>query len=101
MPGRSPSPHVVRVVEGRRGEVRMRTEIAMRFDYGAIEPWLQQATRGLAAIAGPDALRLWSTVPLKLDRYTANAEFTIRVGERQSFVLNWHPSHEPAPPEID
>jgi GH15 family glucan-1,4-alpha-glucosidase len=101
MPGRSPNPHVVRVVEGRGGEVRMRTEIAMRFDYGSIEPWLQQATRGLAAIAGPDALRLWSTVPLKLDRYIARGEFTVRAGERQSFVLTWHPSHEPAPPEID
>ena len=101
MPGRGRYPHVVRVVEGRRGEVPMRVELAIRCDYGSIEPWLQPADGGLAAVAGPDALRLWASVPVQQARCTAEATFVVRAGQRESFVLTWHPSHEPAPPRID
>ncbi len=101
MPGRHRHPSLVRVVEGRRGEVRMRTELATRFDYGSIEPWLELVDGGMTAIAGPDALRLWTGVALRHDRLSATAEFTVRAGQRETFVLAWHPSHEPAAPEID
>src|SRR6266436_2161221 len=36
MPVRVQAPDLVRVVEGKRGQVRMRMELTIRFDYGSI-----------------------------------------------------------------
>src|SRR5579885_3493133 len=41
MPARDRDPNLVRIVEGRRGRVKMRTELVLRFDYGSIVPWVQ------------------------------------------------------------
>ena len=47
--------HLVRIVRGRRGKVRMRSEYAIRFDYGSIVPWVtRQADNSIRAVAGPD-----------------------------------------------
>ena len=48
-------------------------------------------------MAGPDALRLWTPVETSGEDWTTVAEFTVREGERVPFVLDWHPSHLPAP----
>jgi GH15 family glucan-1,4-alpha-glucosidase len=101
MPGRDHHPRLVRVVEGVTGEVRMRMEMIMRFDYGSIVPWVRRAEGGLRAVGGPDALRLWAGAPLKNEKFTTVSEFTVKKGERVPFVLVWHPSHEPPPPKID
>jgi len=47
---------VVRIVEGRRGEVAMRLDLALRFDYGSAVPWVTRLKddSGIVAIAGPD-----------------------------------------------
>jgi GH15 family glucan-1,4-alpha-glucosidase len=42
MPPRERSPDLVRVVEGVRGEVSMRMELIVRFDYGSIVPWVRR-----------------------------------------------------------
>src|SRR5712671_6485854 len=42
MPPRGTAPDVVRIVEGVRGEVRMRSELVIRFDYGSIVPWVRR-----------------------------------------------------------
>jgi GH15 family glucan-1,4-alpha-glucosidase len=49
-------PDLIRIVEGVRGEVRMEMELAIRFDYGSIVPWVRKMDSHLRAIAGPDAL---------------------------------------------
>jgi hypothetical protein len=36
----SKPPAVIRIVEGRRGSVAMRLDLALRFDYGAAIPWV-------------------------------------------------------------
>src|SRR3954452_3843500 len=41
MPPRSQPPDVVRLVRGLRGRVPMRMELILRFDYGAIVPWVR------------------------------------------------------------
>src|SRR3954467_14517453 len=56
MPPRGDAPDVVRVVEGLSGHVTMQMELIIRFDYGAIVPWVRRAGGRLVAIAGPDAL---------------------------------------------
>ena len=40
MPMRDSHPHVVRLVEGLAGTVDMHMDLAVRFDYGEIVPWL-------------------------------------------------------------
>ena len=97
----SPTPTILRVVEGRRGEVPMRLDLAIRFDYGSIIPWVQSRDGGIAAIAGPDRLRLRSGLPVHGEGFTTVAEFAVPEGRRIAFELSWYPSHEEAPPERD
>jgi GH15 family glucan-1,4-alpha-glucosidase len=101
MPGRSREPNLVRLVEGRSGQVPVRLELRMRFDYGSIVPWVQRTEDGLWAIAGPDSLRLRTPVALHGENLTTVAEFTVAAGQRVPFTMTWHASHEPAPPAID
>jgi GH15 family glucan-1,4-alpha-glucosidase len=101
MPPRQDEPDVVRVVEGVSGEVAMEMELIIRFDYGRIVPWVRKMDGHLGAIAGPDALALWTKVPTSGKDLTTRAEFTIKAGQQAPFVLVWHPSHLPAPRPID
>jgi GH15 family glucan-1,4-alpha-glucosidase len=101
MPPRSREPDVARLVVGRKGEVRMRMELIMRMDYGHITPWVRRIDGGIKAVAGPDTLILRTPVKLNNKNLKTEAEFTVKEGERVSFVLMWHPSHEPTPPMID
>ncbi len=50
------APNVVRVIEGLHGRIAMRMELAVRFDYGSIVPWVRSIDGALHAVAGPDAL---------------------------------------------
>jgi GH15 family glucan-1,4-alpha-glucosidase len=84
---------LVRVVEGVRGSVSMRMDLVIRFDYGSTVPWVTSDLGALSAMAGPNALRLWTPVELHGEGLTTVAEFTVREGERVPFVLDWHPSH--------
>ena len=97
MPPRANLPGVVRFVEGLRGDVVMRMELIIRFDYGSIVPWVRTVDGVLHATGGPDAIALWTPVPTRGKGLTTIAEFTVREGERVPFVLVWHPSHTEAP----
>ncbi|HEU4684910.1 MAG TPA: glycoside hydrolase family 15 protein [Nitrospira sp.] len=105
MPIRGRLPEVIRVVEGLRGSMRMRMELIMRFDYGAVVPWVRNIEGVLHAVAGPDALCLRTPVRTEGrvdgEQRRTVAEFTVDAGERVPFVLQWHPSHDPLPPRVD
>ncbi|HEY8521914.1 MAG TPA: glycoside hydrolase family 15 protein [Gammaproteobacteria bacterium] len=94
MPVHNDDTDIVRVVEGLAGEVEMRMELVVRFDYGAVVPWVRRIDGTLLAIAGPDALALWSPVETHGAGLTTQARFTVRAGERLPFLLAWHPSHQ-------
>jgi GH15 family glucan-1,4-alpha-glucosidase len=94
-------PDLTRIVEGIRGEVRMEMELIIRFDYGSIVPWVRKMDGHLRAIAGPDALSLWTMVPCYGKDLTTRADFVVREGERMSFLLMWHPSHTTSPQPFD
>ncbi|MGB9657930.1 MAG: trehalase-like domain-containing protein, partial [Pseudolabrys sp.] len=50
---------LVRIVVGRSGQLMFRTELVVRFDYGATVPWVSRAEDGtIDAIAGPVRLVL-------------------------------------------
>jgi GH15 family glucan-1,4-alpha-glucosidase len=94
-------PDLIRIVEGIRGEVRMEMELAIRFDYGSIVPWVRKMDGHLRAIAGPDALSLWTRVPCYGKDLTTRADFVVREDEWVSFLLMWHPSHTTSPQTFD
>lgn len=103
MPFRSgESSHLVRLVRGRRGEVAMTCEFAIRFDYGSTVPWVtRQPGKSLKAIAGPDMAILRTAVPLKPQGRMHRGGFTVKATETVAFVLSYGPSHKEAPEAID
>ncbi len=101
MPPRGDAPDIVRIVEGVRGAVNMRSELIVRFDYGQIVPWVREVDDAWLAIAGPDALCLRTPVETHGENLTTVSEFTISAGERVPFALTWYPSYESLPLAID
>jgi GH15 family glucan-1,4-alpha-glucosidase len=101
MPHRGEAPDIVRIVECVRGEVPMRFELRLRFDYGHIAPWMYQLDGEVAGIAGPDSIWLRGPVTVRGEDFAHVAEFTVRAGDHVPFVLTWHPSHLPAPEPVD
>ena len=101
MPPRGRAPYIVRIVEGLDGEVPMRSELAIRFDFGKIVPWVRRVDHARVATAGPDALCLRTPVEIHGKGMTTVSEFVLGRGERIPFVLTWFPSHQELPGEID
>jgi GH15 family glucan-1,4-alpha-glucosidase len=98
---RNGSSELVRIVTGLRGEVPMRSEMVVRFDYGAVVPWVSQQEDGrLLFVAGPDRLLLDSAVKTHGEDLRTVGDFTVHEGEEASFVLNWSPSFRAAPPPL-
>jgi GH15 family glucan-1,4-alpha-glucosidase len=88
---------LVRIVCGRRGRVKMVSEGALRFDYGASVPWIHIEKDCLRAIAGPEKAVLCAPAPLaNRDRRTWCA-FEVAAGESKAFVLAHGASHLPDP----
>jgi GH15 family glucan-1,4-alpha-glucosidase len=101
MPPRRQEVDVVRIVEGISGAVPMRMDLRIRFDYGSIVPWVRRTASGISAIAGPDALELYTDVDLRGQDFRTLAEFEVHQGRTVPFTLVWHPSNETAPPPLD
>ncbi|NIZ90768.1 glycoside hydrolase family 15 protein [Kineococcus rubinsiae] len=101
MPPRGNHPDVIRIVEGLEGEVRMSSELALRFDYGSIVPWVRRRGDELEAVAGPDSVWFWSTAPIEGRDLTSVSDFTVHEGEKVPFVLTWGKSHEDMPHRPD
>jgi GH15 family glucan-1,4-alpha-glucosidase len=101
MPIREDNPQVVRVVEGVSGHVDMRMALVIRFSYGSITPWVRSSGGLTTAVAGPDALSLWTPVATHGEEMQTVADFTVKQGEQVPFVLTWFPSHMDAPRPVD
>jgi GH15 family glucan-1,4-alpha-glucosidase len=101
MPPRGNAPDVVRIVEGVEGSVRMRSELAIRFDYGHVVPWVRRKGDARLAVAGPDALCFRTPARTRGENMRTISDFTINEGERVPFMLTWYPSHGDPPPAID
>jgi GH15 family glucan-1,4-alpha-glucosidase len=101
MPPRGNAADVIRVVEGLSGSVPMRMQLALRFDYGHIVPWVRRHGADLAAVAGPDAVWLRTDAPIRGEGPTTVAEFTVEAGQKVPFVLTHEASHLPRPEPVD
>ncbi len=103
MPPRQADPDLIRVVQGVRGEVRMRMELAVRYDYGHLSPWIRSIDGVWRLIAGPDAIAftVGGGVESRREHSTIYADFTVKAGQRVPFTLVWHASNVDVPDQID
>jgi GH15 family glucan-1,4-alpha-glucosidase len=102
MPMQSRHSTVVRFVIGKRGKLKMHTELILRFGYGSVVPWVTRVESGaMRAIAGPDMAVLHTPVRLRGKDMTTIGEFTVARGETIPFVLTYSPSHLPLPETVD
>jgi GH15 family glucan-1,4-alpha-glucosidase len=89
---------VVRIVEGLRGEVAMRSDVVPRFANGYTIPMLTKRDGTRAAVAGPDALYLrvagYPNPDFTLD-------FVVKQGDAIPFSLSWARPYDGVPPPID
>jgi GH15 family glucan-1,4-alpha-glucosidase len=101
MPPGTEQSDVVRIVEGLAGEVSLEMTLAVRFGYGSSIPWIKHKNDVISSIAGPDALHLRSSVPVKTSASRVLALFPIKQGETATFVASWAPSDRRPPDAID
>jgi GH15 family glucan-1,4-alpha-glucosidase len=101
MPIREKHSDVVRIVEGVKGSVCMRMDLALRFDYGRTVPWVTRIEDGVRAVAGPNLAMLHASVPVRGENLTTIAEFSVREGDRIWFTLTYGESHQADPDPID
>jgi GH15 family glucan-1,4-alpha-glucosidase len=106
MPPRGKHSDVVRLVRGVKGKVKMRMDLALRFDYGLTIPWVTRHERELRAVAGPNMVVLRSEcatgkVPvLHGEGLTTVSEFVVREGEQVCFTMTYANSIEDVPEKI-
>ncbi|MBV9294800.1 MAG: glycoside hydrolase family 15 protein, partial [Acidobacteriaceae bacterium] len=92
---------VIRLVQGKRGRVAMHMELAIRFEYGTVIPWVSRMGDGrLRAVAGPDQIIFASPIELRGEDLKTRADFTIEEGQTVPFTLTWSRSFSPIPSPI-
>jgi GH15 family glucan-1,4-alpha-glucosidase len=92
---------LVRIVRGLRGRVAMRTELIVRFEYGAVVPWVSRQGDGRREItAGPDRLVLDTSIPLRGENFRTVGEFHVSAGDEVPFTLSWSRSYQSAPAPV-
>ncbi len=101
MPLRKTAPSLVRIITGLEGEVSMRSDMRLRFDYGATPPWTEPTDDGLIARIGPDLVILRASVRVHVHPHAAEACFTVVKGQRVCFVLSYGLSWEAPPEPVD
>jgi GH15 family glucan-1,4-alpha-glucosidase len=87
MPPRNEHSNLVRIVSGVRGEVAMRMDLAIRFDYGRTIPWVTSTDGELRAVAGGDMIVLRTSAPLRGEGMTTVSDFVVKAHETVTFTL--------------
>ncbi|PWI05153.1 glucoamylase [Streptomyces sp. NWU339] len=96
-------PQLIRIVEGVTGSVEMTSTLSPRVGYGRRVPWIYDTDGRTAAVSGPDALWLDTSVPGTEKDGAVHHRFTITAGVWVAFTLSWQPSHASAPevPDVE
>ncbi len=89
-----PRHELVRIVECERGSAEVQFEVAPRFDYGTVRPWLRRAgTNIFTAIGGDDGLLVWSDGELRAEHEALLASGTLHAGERVRLLIRFVRPH--------
>lgn len=84
------SPHVLlRRIEGVRGAVAMRSELAARMEYGRTEPHLTPVPGGVRAIGGPTCLTCTGPIEMVCVDGIVRAAFCVAEGETVELRLTY------------
>jgi GH15 family glucan-1,4-alpha-glucosidase len=106
MPPRGKYSDVIRTVRGVRGTVKMRMDMALRFDYGLTIPWVTMQDEELRAVAGPNMVVLravcdkGAAAKMHGEGLTTVSEFTLRAGDQVCFTMTYGASNGEMPPEL-
>lgn len=101
MPMREGNPVLVRIVVGVEGATDLRMDMRMRFDYGSLPPWMERRDDGFVGKVGPDLVRLYAPVPVRVEQQATEAEFTVTAAQRLAFVLHYGSSVSQEPANLD
>ena len=91
-----PRHQLIRQVEVESGEVDIEVTIEARFDYGRSHPWLRRhADATFSAVAGDDAIVVWSDIALDIDGESARigGRANLSEGERARVSLVSQPAY--------
>lgn len=89
-----PRRELIRIVECERGSAEARLEVAPRFDYGAVRPWLRRAATDMfTAIGGDDGLLVWSDGELSTEHEALLAHGRLHAGERLRLLIRFVRPH--------
>lgn len=96
--------HVIRRVEVVSGEVEVKHELRIRFDYGSREPWIRHVEEPggavFVAICGAHAVTLRGP-RLQAKGRTHVGSFTLGEGEAATWTMSYFPSWEQIPAPTD
>ena len=92
------APHaLLRRLRCTEGSVQVEVDFLPRPEYGLTRPLLRAVDGGVLTQGAPDALALWTQVPLELDHSRAAGTVTLAAGEEATFALQWARAWETAP----
>ena len=94
---------IVRIVRGLKGQVRMQSCLAPRFDYGSAQPLVTQQEDGdWSAVTGPHKLTLHTDAAVTMQGGDLAADWRVKAGETYCFVLQHSSSYgEPKATPLD
>ena len=101
MTARENNPALIRMVQGLRGCVRVRSEMRLCFDYGSARPWLEVGGEQALARVGPDLAVLYAPVDLRRERSAVVCDLDVHEHEQCAFTLLYGSSLAHAPPPLD
>lgn len=99
-----PRRELIRIVECERGSADLEFELAPRFDYGAVRPWLRRAGgEEFTAIGGDDGLLVWSDGEPEVEGEALLARGRIHAGGRLRLSIRFVRPHllESEQPTVD
>jgi len=101
MPVREKHARIVRIVEGMSGEVNLKVDLVLRFDYGLSVPWARRVDRGHLFASGPNSVILETDFPLRGRDMATEGEIKVGAGETHALVLSFFDCTEEIPRKID
>jgi GH15 family glucan-1,4-alpha-glucosidase len=90
----------MRVVQGVRGKVQVRSELDLRFDYGSLRPAIEVEDVRAVAFVGPDLVVLHSPTSLRREGSSIVAELEVEEGRQVDFCLRYGASNAHPPPPL-
>jgi GH15 family glucan-1,4-alpha-glucosidase len=86
-----PYSQILRIAQGLEGRMELSVQIAPRFDYGAVKPWIQtKGDEGFVAIGGSDGLLISGDFSMSVsNRHDVAGKSAIEKGQRLYLSMLW------------